>query len=145
MEIPDDVHERILGITAEIVNASDSGNTRVSWGLYGELREYCDSVAAAGKDHPFLWETLADFTTDDRSSIDIYQRALALAHDLDATEYQASICLALAERHFNLGELSVAYDHAARANDLASRTDDLDLRRGISQFLLDHSGAWAGT
>jgi len=142
MRVPTDVHERVLGLTIDMVNSDD---TRANWSLYGELRDYCDSVAAAGRDHPFLWETLADFTTDDRTSINIYLRALTLATAVSATEYEASICLALAERHSNLGEVSLAYDYATQANELAMQTDDLDLRRDISQFLLDHSGARAGT
>jgi len=142
MKVPTDIHERVLNLTTDMVNSTD---TRSNWTLYTELRDYCDSVAAAGRDHPFLWETLADFTADDRTSINIYLRALALATAVGATEYEASICLALAERHSNLGEASAAYNYAVQANELAVRTDDLDLRRDISQFLLDHSGALAGT
>jgi len=145
VRVPSDIHERVLDLTADMVNTWDSDDTRTRWSLYGELRDYCESVAAAGRDHPFLWESLADFTTDDRISINIYLRALALATAAGATEYEASLCLALAERHSNLGEASVAYDYAIQANELAIRTDDLDLRRDISQFLLDHSGARAGT
>ena len=142
MRVPSDIHERVLDLTTGISWGSD--DTRTRGHLYAELRDYCESVAAAGRDHPFLWETLADFTVDDRISIEIYLRALPLATAAGATEYAASICFALAERHSNIGEASVAYDYAVQANELAIRTDDLDLRREISQFLLNHSGAPAG-
>ena len=139
MRVPRDIHERVFDLTCHMVNTWDFDDTRARWKLYEELRDYCESIAAAGRDHPFLWETLADFTTDNRAAIPIYLRALPLAIAAGATEYEASIYLALAERHLTLGEISVAYDYALQADELASRTDDLDLRRSVSQFLLDHS------
>ena len=144
MRVPTDIHERVLDLTSDIVNSWHFDDTRARWKLYEELRDYCESIAAAGRDHPFLWETLADFTTDDRAAIGIYLRALPLATAAGATAYEASIYLALAERHSTLGEISVAYDYAIQANELASHTDDLDLRRSVSQFLLDHSPAEPG-
>lgn len=144
MRVPDDIHERVLGLTTDILNTWEPDYKRARWRIYGELRDYCESVAITGRDHPFLWETLADFTVDDRTAIDIYARALALAIASGASEYEASILFALAERHSNLGEVSVAYDYAFQANERAMRTDDLDLRRDISQFLLDHSGVPTG-
>ena len=125
MRVPDDIHERVLGLTTDILNTWEPDYKRARWRIYGELRDYCESLANTGRDHPFLWETLADFTSG-------------------ASEYEASILFALAERHSNLGEVSVAYDYAFQANERAMRTDDLDLRRDISQFLLDHSGVPAG-
>ncbi|GAB3097688.1 hypothetical protein [Lysobacter terrae] len=145
MRVPTDIHERIFGLTTDMLGTWEPDDTRARWRLYEELRDYCESVATAGRDHPFLWETLADFTTDDRAAIEIYLRALPLATVSGAKEYEVSICFALAERHSNIGEASVAYNYAIQANELAMRTDDLDLRKEISQFLLDHSGAPAGT
>ena len=145
MRVPADIHERVFGLTSDLLNIWEPDDTRARWRLYGELSDYCESVAAAGRDHPFLWETLADFTTDDRAAIGIYHRALLLTTTSGATEYEASICFALAERHSNLGETSVAYDYAIQANELAVHTDDLDLRKQISEFFLDHSGAPSGT
>jgi hypothetical protein len=92
----------------------------------------------AGREHPFLWETLADFTTDDRVAIGFYQRALALAEQMGALEYQASIRLELALRHLELDEHAIACAYALAADEQARELDDLDLRRSISQFLLDH-------
>jgi hypothetical protein len=141
MRVPTGIHERVLGLTTAMLNAWSPDDAEARLRLYAELRDYCESTAAAGRDHPFLWETLADFTDDDRTAIDFYLRALPLATAAGATEYEASICLALAERHSNIGEASLAYDYARQANELAVRTDDMDLRREISQFLQDHSGA----
>ncbi len=145
MKVPDDIHEQILDFAWRIVDASQPIDRRAKWRLYGELRDYCESVAASGRDHPFLWETLGDFTSDDRAALGIYARALALATAAGAIEYEASILFALAERHSCLGEAAKAYDYASQANEYAMQTDDLDLRRSISRFLLEHSSIQTGT
>ena len=139
MQIPLDIHERVVALTDAILKACEEGDDDTSNALYAELRAYCDAVAIAGRDHPFLWETLADFTGDDAVAIDHYTRALMLATAAGATAYEASIHLALAERHSNLGDVDTAQDHASLADALAQHTDDLPLRKAISQFLLDHS------
>ncbi|MEN5209613.1 hypothetical protein ABE493_16035 [Stenotrophomonas terrae] len=139
MKIPPDIHERVADLAAEIVNAGQAGDNRSSWALYEELRSYCEAVASEGRDHPFLWETLADFTADDQAAIALYQRALPLAVAAGADEYSASIHLAVAERYANLDAAQAAHDHALQADAFARTTDDLPLRQAISQFLLDHS------
>jgi hypothetical protein len=138
LPLPNHMHERVLDLAADLVNASAQDDTRAKWRLYGELRDFCEREAESGGDHPFLWESLADFTSDDRIAIGFYLRALALAEQLGALEYCASIRLALARRHVSVGEIPVACEHALKADRLARDLDDLDMRRDISQFLLDH-------
>jgi hypothetical protein len=138
MKLPDDMHGTVLDLAAALVHASEHADTRAKWRLYGELRDYCEAEAAAGRDHPFLWETLADFTTDDRVAIGFYRCALALAEQMEASEYEASIRLELAHRHLELDEHAIACAYALAADEQARELDDLDLRRAISQFLLDH-------
>lgn len=139
MDIPDDIHQHVLGIARAIADASSVGDTRAQWRLHGELREFCHAMAEAGRDHPFLWETLADFTRDDTVAIGLYQRALLQVRQLGTAEAEASICMELAQRHLELDEAATAYDFALRANEVARHTADLELRRRVSQFLLDHA------
>ncbi len=139
MRIPSDIHARVLELTDAIVDAGRDGDTRTSWSAYDTLRNYCETLAAEGRDHPFLWETLADFTGNDSVAIGLYQRALPLATAAGADEYAASICLALAERHSNLDQPEPARDYAEQADAFARRSNDLPLRQEISQFLLDHA------
>ncbi|WP_269792563.1 hypothetical protein [Stenotrophomonas sp. Iso1] len=141
MNIPADIHTRVVDLTNAMIDAGQSGDTEGAESLYAELSRYCESVAADGRDHPFLWETLADFTDDDRDAIAIYLRALPLASAADAAEYAASICLAVAERHSNLDEFDVARRYALQAEAFAHNTDDLPLRKIIGQFLQDHADA----
>ncbi len=141
MNIPTDIHARVVALTDAILDACEDPENDTATALYAQLHAYCDAVAAAGRDHPFLWETLADFTADDRTAIAHYNRALALASAAQASSYEASIGLALAERYSNLGDVAAARQHALQADAVAQHSDDLPLRKAISQFLLDHSQA----
>jgi hypothetical protein len=137
VKIPEDIYERVFDLATGLMNASEADDTRTYWQLYGELRTYCEAQTA--RDHPFLWETLADFTTDDQASIVLYTKALSIAKRLDASEYEASILFALAERYSDIGNKALAYRYALEANETAKALDDLDLRRSISEFLLRES------
>ena len=107
-----------------------------SWACYNELREYCEHQSAAGYDHPFLWETLADFTPDDDVAIPLYLHALDGASASELVDYRVSIRFALAERHKNKGDCLLARELAIAADVEATQIDDLELRRKISSFLL---------
>jgi hypothetical protein len=134
MKIPEDMYERVFDLATSLMNASEAGDTRTYWELYSELRVYCEAQTA--RDHPFMWETLADFTTDNQASVALYIKALASATVLGATEYEASILFALAERYNDIGNKTLAHRYALEANETAKALDDLALRRSISEFLL---------
>lgn len=139
--LPEDMHAHVLTLVTQLVETTEVGDRRAHWRLYGELRSYCESESASGREHPFLWETLADFTTESRVAIEFYARALAQAERLGATEYEASIRFALAEQHLKLGSTELAYRYALAANEQSKQLDDPDLRRDISQFLLEQAPA----
>lgn len=141
MKIPADIHQRVVELTDAILAAGQSGNAELAGSRYQALLAYCQATAAAGRDHPFLWETLADFTGDEHLAIGHYRHALALARAADAADYAASICLALAERHANLDESIAAHAYALQAEEHARGSDDLPLRQAIDQFLLEHPSA----
>lgn len=134
MKIPDDMYERVFSLATDMTNASEAGDTKTYWQLYSELRVYCEAETA--RDHPFPWETLADFTTDDQASIALYLKALAASKHLISNEYEASILFALAARFKSIGNADLAYRYALEANEKAKALNDLDLRRSISEFLL---------
>ncbi|HEY8025253.1 MAG TPA: hypothetical protein VIF60_11840 [Burkholderiaceae bacterium] len=137
LKIPDNIYDPIFALTTSLVSAQELGDTSACWVLYNELRTFCDQQSEAGIVHPFLWETLADFTRDDRIAIDLYKKALTCATSPAAGCYLASIYLALAERHQLVGESSLALDYALRADDEAKVIDDFNLRRQVSEFLLE--------
>ncbi len=125
-----DVHQ----LTLDIVNAE--ANTRSQWAYYEILRKLCEKHEGSSCDHPFQWETLADFTTDDEVSLGLYEKALRKAEKLELNEYSASIRLAMAERYFELGINAKALSSVSEADAVARTTGNLDLRREISEFML---------
>ncbi len=139
MKIPDEMHDRVFGFATSLTNASEARDTKAYWRIYGELLEYCETEARSGRDHPFLWETVADFTADDQAATGIYMKALEKARRVEARDYEASILFALAERYRDMGDSTLAHSYASEANEKAKVLKDLELRRSISEFLLNES------
>jgi hypothetical protein len=133
MELKSEVWDRVMEFASLL--AQEDKRDRF-WVNYNALKDYCEAQSLDGYDHPFLWESLADFTIDDRAAIPLYLRALSRAIGDEARDYRVSIRFALAERHKNMDETELARQYAIEADDEAKQIDDLDLRRRISRFLL---------
>lgn len=134
MELKSEVWERVMEYASLLANEE---RPEKYWSTYNALRNYCDLQSRDGYDHPFLWETLADFTTDDSVSIPLYLKALSKASGDDAREYRVSIRFALAERYKNKGDIALAREYVIAADDEARYIDNLELRRSIGKFLLE--------
>lgn len=137
METPpfyNEVHELALSLL------NSQGQTQSYWHLYEKLRVVCENNADSKSDHPFQWETLADFTLDDVAALEIYAKALEIAENLGLKQYSASIQLAMAERYLQLGKPDYALKFAHSANEAAKSTKDLGLRKEISELLLEICG-----
>ena len=139
MNIKTEVYDQVSELAFELVGASSVDDTKLIWTLYNEIKSLCEQYETGDFDHPFQWETLADFTTDDASSIEIYEKAFGLARNMDLGEYMGSIKLALAERYSELGLNVQAYDAVTEADTYAKNTDNMELRTEVSQFLLCQS------
>ncbi len=130
------LHDEVHQLALDIVNASAIEDRASEWAVYTKLRELCESNEASELNHPLQWESLGDFTIADDKAIPIYLKALEIAEKQNRIEYIASINFALAERHLELKEPEGAYRFARQANEAAKNTDDLELRKEISEFLL---------
>ncbi|WP_430391790.1 hypothetical protein [Dyella sp. 20L07] len=133
MEISSEVWDHVMAFVSRL--ASEEKPEKYEADL-SALREYCEAQSVAANDHPFLWETLADFTIDDNAAIPLYLRALGEAAGEDMRDYRVSIRFALAQRHKAKGETELARDYAIAADDEAKDINDQELRRRISKFLL---------
>jgi hypothetical protein len=133
MELKAEVWERVMEFASLLANEEQ---TDKYWAHYNALKDYCETQSLGGHDHPFLWESLGDFTTDDSAAIPLYLRALDAANADDAREYRVSIRFTLAERFRRKGQEELAIQYAIAADDEARDLDDLELRREISKFLL---------
>lgn len=134
-----ELYDPITELVLEIVNASEVDDKKTQWTAYQALKAICESSEETGNHHPFQWETLGDFTHDKSMALSFYEKALSYAIALALDEYIASICLAMAEAHIDLGNISAAESLAAQANEAAVKTDDLELRRSICELLLEIS------
>jgi hypothetical protein len=139
MDVPRDIYDRVFDLATALTEARERTDTRRGWALYSELKGYCEAQERAGVAHPFLWETLADYTDDDTVATALYMKALKQAQAPARAAYRASIQFALAERHKTLGNSDLAYKYALAANEEAKGLDDLELRRSISEFLLSEA------
>ncbi|WP_267225112.1 hypothetical protein [Dyella silvae] len=133
MELKTEIWERVRAFALSLASEDQPERYRLN---YNALKDYCEAQSAAGDDHPFLWESLADFTLDDDAAIALYLRALSLAAGDEGREYRVSIRFALAHRYKHKGETALARQYAIEADDEARETDDRELRRRISRFLL---------
>jgi hypothetical protein len=137
MKIPDDIYYQVLDLATALVNASESFDKREGWKRYNELRDIVEHEVASGRPHPFLLETLADLTDDDRIAIELYRKGLEYASSSDASACRASIQFAMAERYKSMGDQNLAYECASQANEAAKGLDDPGLSKQISEFLLN--------
>ena len=134
-----DVYEMIRDLAVNLANCSEREDTQEYWSQYHQLENICTENENGENDHPFQWETLADFTIDNNSALKIYVKALELAQSHNLSEYSASVTFAMAERYSELGDKELALSAAHQANAIAKQLEDLELRKAISEFLLNES------
>ena len=139
MKIPPNTYAMVLDLATKLTDARERDDTAQFWEHYNDLRKFCELQEADGLGHPFLWETLADYTDDNSAAIALYEKALKATETATGTEYRGSIQFALAERHRAMGNDDLAYQYALAANGTAKNLDDLQLRRAISEFLLNEA------
>jgi len=133
------LYEDVLQLSLDIVNASEVLNKEKEWNSYQQLKELCEINEKTTNNHPIQWEALADFTPGTEQAIYLYKKALQSSEKLGLNEYSASINLAMAERHYESGNKKLAFTLAHRAGELAESSNDTELRKEISEFLLTTS------
>ena len=129
----DEVHQ----LSVDIVNASFEEDSQNEWGAYNRLRELCILNENTAQDHPLQWEALADFTTNTQQALLLYKKALKCSELLGLDQYSASIKLEVAKKHLDENDVESALSFAYQANELAETTNNLELRKEISEFLLN--------
>jgi hypothetical protein len=128
-------HEKIHQLALDLVNNEDLD---MELHIYNQIKDVCETHEGTILDHPFQWETLADFTLEnDRNALKIYFKALKLAIEGNLTEYVASINLAIAERYMELEDFNKAWRFANSADQASESSNDLALKQEISEILLE--------
>ena len=133
--------KQIRQLANDLLNAAENENGEKYTRLYHELQNLCfENEDQEGKNHPFQWETLADFTENTDEAVLYYNRALGYADDIGAKDHMASICyskaLVLADHERNdeaLSAIEEASEYATAIDDNTLKTDINDLLKALQQ------------
>jgi len=135
-QVPPEMKDRILDLALAITNAVLADDEVLAMAHYQQLLAYHDEMHAAGSSHPFLVETLADHTQDDREALRIYQRALKMSHEWGPSEPTQEILVGMARRWMVLGNgeqaeacLRDAYAEALSRGDTETVKEIDELRK----------------
>lgn len=125
------LHDKVLGLALDIVDASQTGHEAAGAKAYAKLKHLCERNAGTERDHPLQWEALGDFAESHDDSIAAYGRGLDCATRLRLADYAASIRFAIAEIHRERGDATVAAELARAAQATATG----ELKIAIERFL----------
>ena len=101
--IPPDIFERVGDLAADITNATLADDHALAESLYQGLRLYQEERLAAGRSHPFIIETLADYTNDPTQALRYYEQALAMSRQMTSDEPTHTILISTGEQLIELG------------------------------------------
>ena len=129
------LYKKVHSLATEMLLAADAEDDERFFKYHQELKDLCDEYENKDENHPVQWETLADFTEDAAEAMAIYQKALARAEQINAGDYIASICYAMAQLFKEQEDMEQALSYALQANDYAAKTEDQELQREVKRLL----------
>ena len=135
MKIYQQQYDSVLSLATALTTAVENDNDKDYFYQYSQLEKLCEHARRAATAHPFLLESLGDFTLVDEEAIDIYQEALDLVEKLQLPEYCSSLQLAIAERYRELGDLEAALSYASEAQKNLTDASEQGLREDIMAFM----------
>ncbi len=118
-KIPQDIYERVLEFAMLITNAELAGDDVLSAIHYSAFSDYHAEIIRDGRCHPFLLETLADYTDDETLAMTYYEQSLALSRQMNEPTH--TILIAMGQAH-----------HAGKRFELAEAC----LRDGLAEARL---------
>ena len=136
--IPKDMYDRVFDPSLAIVNATYREDRREIRDTYGELEDYYRQQEAAGRPHPFLPETVADFTNAKSKAIKLYHAALRLSRRMG--EQKHTIQLSLGRLYLEAGNRRAARRWLLAARRDARRYKDADDAAEAARLLREASG-----
>lgn len=138
--IPPDIYERVADLAAEITNATLADDHALSQSLYQQLLDFYTELSAANRCHPFVIETLADYTDDPTEALRYYEQALAMSRLMTSDEPTQTILIGIGAQLLQMGrrEQAEAYLRDGRAE--AVRREDSSWIDEADRLLQDGSG-----
>jgi hypothetical protein len=124
--IPPDIYERVSELAADITNATLADDRALAESLYQRLHNYHKEQFAAGRSHPFIVETLADYTDDPAQAIHYYEQALAMSRHMTSDEPTHTILIGIGTHLIDMGQREQAEAFIRDARAEALRRGDTD-------------------
>lgn len=129
------IYKKVAELAEQLMERAEADDQQGFDQLYDQLYSLCVEEEGSKREHPVLWETLADFTDENLAAIGFYQKAFLLADKLKDNEFKASIQFSLAQRLLEEGRDAEAVDALLKAEKFASFTDDDELQQDIASLL----------
>jgi len=129
------LYKSVHTLAEKLVEAADKEDRETFDALYAELKAICIENEGTEKDHPVQWETLADFTEEVEDAVDVYEKALAKAVDINEKDYMASIAYSIATLLIELGQTDEAIKRLQDAKINANKSEDTELKADIEALL----------
>jgi hypothetical protein len=124
--IPPDIYENVGELAADITNATLADDDALAASLYQRLRLYHDEQLAADRSHPFIIETLADYTDDPAQAIRHYEQALVMSRQMTSDEPTHTILIGIGEKLIELARCEQAEEFIRDGRAEALRRGDKD-------------------
>jgi len=129
------MHKAVYGLAEQLMEADRKGHKDHFDSLYAQLQAICADNEKTDKDHPEQWETLADFTEELEVALNLYEKALGKARDMNAKDYLSSIAFSMATLQVELGKTDAAIQSLADAKVSANKIEDKELKADIDGLL----------
>jgi tetratricopeptide (TPR) repeat protein len=99
--ITQDVYDTVADLACGMTNATCADDVPLHDSLYQQLLAFYEDQRRRGTLHPFVVETLADYTEDRPEALRFYREALAIS---EPDEPRYTILISMAERLIEVGE-----------------------------------------
>lgn len=132
-KIPQDTYEEVREFALLITNAVMADDDVLRETHYSAFHAYYERQACAGRCHPFLLETLADYTDDERLALDYYEQALCASKQLKEPIH--TILIAIGERHRIAKRFEIAETYLRGGRVEAERCGDLEMVKEAENLL----------
>lgn len=99
--IPPDVYDQVADLACGMTNATCADDAALHDSLYQQLLAFYKDQSRRGVLHPFVVETLADYTEDRPEALRFYREVLAIS---EPDEPRHTILISMAERLIEVGE-----------------------------------------
>jgi hypothetical protein len=138
--IPPDIYEQVRKFAVDITNATLADDHALAESLYQRLLVYYEKQVAAGRSHPFLVETLADYTDDAAQAIRYYEQALAMSRQMATDEPTQTILIGIGEQLIEMGRREQAEAFIRDGRTEAVRRGDADSIEDADRLLQESEG-----